>query len=546
MADLLLDTNPSADQRRYLDVMISNGNSLLELINGILDLARIESGRLQIEKSEFDLTELVDNALSTFGVGAHTKGLELIARIAPGVPDRLIGDALRLRQVLINLVGNAIKFTERGEIMLEVSQNPASEEPGHLRFAVSDTGIGIPSNKLESIFASFTQADSSTTRQYGGTGLGLAIVKRLVGLMGGEIWVESEVNEGSRFFFTARFGIATRVISSRPHAETSLAGLPILVVDDNHINRLIVREMLSSCAADVTEAASGAEAIEALRRANEERQPFRIILLDMRMPQMNGLEVAHTIRNEKLLTEPLILMLSSEDFKPGSSVLRDYGLDDYLVKPITRRRLFDAINRVLNEARRGGVKPRSARVANEVPAAPSVQSGISRILVADDSPDNRLLIAAYLRNEPYQVDFAEDGKDAFEKFIANDYDMVFMDAQMPEMDGFTATRTIRQWEKDRSRSRKPIIALSASALEEDVKRALDAGCDLHVSKPVKKRVMLDTIRNVARLRASAVSSATAPVITDDAQPSVTAGLATKGANGNVSTAVLARAALSPR
>jgi signal transduction histidine kinase/CheY-like chemotaxis protein len=528
MADLLLDTNPSHEQRRYLDVMISNGNSLLELINGILDLARIESGRLQIEKSEFDLTELIDNTLSTFGVGAHTKGLELIARIAPGVPDRLIGDPLRLRQVLINLIGNAVKFTERGEVMLEVSQNPASEEPGNLRFAVSDTGIGIPANKLDSIFASFTQADSSTTRQYGGTGLGLAIVKRLVGLIGGEIWVESEVNEGSRFFFTARFGIATRVISATPHVETTLAGMPMLVVDDNHINRLIVREMLSACAADVTEVASGAEALEALRHANDTRQPFRIVLLDMRMPGMDGLEVARVIRNQKLLTEPLILMLSSEDFQPRSTILRDYGLDAYLVKPITRKRLFEAINRVLNQARRNGVKPREARAVDDGSAAQPAPSIVSRILVADDSPDNRLLIAAYLRNEPYQVDFAEDGKEAFEKFIVNDYDMVFMDVQMPEMDGFTATRTIRQWEKDRGRSRKPIIALSASALEEDVKRALDAGCDLHVSKPVKKRVMLETIRSVAQARPSA--------ITDAAQPSIpTAGLASKSATSIAAT-----------
>ena len=255
--------------------MIANGNSLLELINGILDLARIESGRLQIEKSEFDLTELIDNTISTFGVGAHTKGLELIARIAPGVPDRLIGDPLRLRQVLINLIGNAVKFTERGEVMLEVDHESRLEGAWRPALRVSDTGIGIPADKLDSIFASFTQADSSTTRQYGGTGLGLAIVKRLVGLMGGRIWVESEVNKGSRFFFTARFGIATRVISPTPHVETHARRHRVLVVDDNHINRLIVREMLSACGADVTEAASGADALEALRHANDTRSAFQ-------------------------------------------------------------------------------------------------------------------------------------------------------------------------------------------------------------------------------------------------------------------------------
>ena len=539
MADLLLDTDPSPEQRRYLDVMISNGNSLLELINGILDLARIESGRLQIEKSEFDLTELIDNTITTFGVAAHTKGLELIARIAPGVPDRLIGDPLRLRQILVNLIGNAVKFTARGEIMLEVSDNPDSKEAGHLRFAVSDTGVGIPANKLETIFASFTQADSSTTRQYGGTGLGLAIVKRLVGLMGGEIWVESEVNQGSRFFFTARFGVAARVISLNSHAATTLAGMPILVVDDNHINRLIVREMLSTCGAHITEASSGAEALDALRQAGEADQPFRVILLDMRMPAMDGLEVARRIQQQELPGDPLVLMLSSEDFKPNLSHLREYGLDAFLVKPITRKRLFESIHRVLEDGQRNRAKrpPPGAPIApSNVPPA---EFSVSRILVADDSADNRLLIAAYLRSEPYQVDFAQHGREAVAQFIANEYDMVFMDVQMPEMDGLTATRAIRQWEKARGSTPTPIIALSASALEEDVRRAKEAGCDLHVSKPVKKRTMLDTIRTVALMR-----SASAPALEDTAKPAVAA--ATLVANNASVTNSTHRNQLLPR
>jgi len=506
MADLLLETETSVEQRRYLEVMIANGNSLLELINGILDLARIESGRLHIEKSEFDLSDLIDNTISTFGVGAHTKGLELIARIAPGVPDRLVGDPLRLRQVLVNLVGNAVKFTEQGQIVLEVSHNVESNEPGDLRFAVADTGIGIPASKLNTIFASFTQADSSTTRQYGGTGLGLAIAKRLVGLMGGRIWVESEVNEGSKFFFTARFGVAAKVISPSSHVVMSLAGHRVLVVDDNHINRLIVREMISNCGAEVSEAESGASALEAVRKANQAGQPFQIILLDMRMPEMDGLEVARRIRQEKLPSDPLVLMLSSEDFKPQLSRLRELGLDAYLVKPITRKGLFEAIHRVLSDANRHSADAFPRRVASEKSAPVIEPAAVSKILVADDSPDNRLLLAAYLRREPYQVDFAEDGREAVEKFTANRYDLVFMDVQMPEMDGLSATRMIRQWEKDNDRAATLIIALSASALEEDVKRAVDAGCDLHVSKPVKKRVLLQTIRNAALMRAADVSA----------------------------------------
>jgi signal transduction histidine kinase/CheY-like chemotaxis protein len=500
MADLLLETETSIEQRRYLEVMIANGNSLLELINGILDLARIESGRLQIEKSDFDLTELIDNTISTFGVSAHNKGLELIARIVPGVPDRLTGDPLRLRQVLINLIGNAIKFTEQGQIVLEISRDAESKEPGALRFTVSDTGIGIPAAKLNTIFASFTQADSSTTRQYGGTGLGLAIAKRLVGLMGGRIWVDSQVNEGSRFFFTACFELAAQVLPPNSHLATSLTGHRVLVVDDNSINRLIMHEMISHCGAEVTQAASGEQALTALRQASHANQPFKIILLDMRMPMMDGLEVARRIRQEKLSIEMPVLMLSSEDLKPQLPQLKALGLDRYLIKPITRKGVFDAIYRILDDTERHRSDALPMRGALE-------ESGgelpiISRILVADDSPDNRLLIAAYLRREPYQVDFAEHGKDAVEKFTSNLYDVVFMDMQMPEMDGLTATRVIREWEKEQGRNRVPIVALSASVLEEDVKRATEAGCDLHVSKPVKKCVILDTIRNVVRQRLS--------------------------------------------
>ena len=288
MADLLIETELSGDQRRYLDIMVANGNSLLELINSILDLARIESGRLQLEKTGFDLTDLIDKTISTFGVRAHGKGLELIARIAPGVPERLVGDPLRLRQILINLLGNAIKFTELGEIVLEVEQDPESNESGVLRFIVADTGIGIAADKLDSIFGSFNQADSSTTRLHGGSGLGLAIAHRLVGLMDGRIGVESELNKGSKFSFTVHFGLEARVISASAHVVLSLADYRILVVDDNQINRLIVREMVTSCGAEVSEAVSGEEALAAIREGVNAGRPYRIVLLDMRMPGMDG------------------------------------------------------------------------------------------------------------------------------------------------------------------------------------------------------------------------------------------------------------------
>jgi PAS domain S-box-containing protein len=274
MAQLLAETELSEDQRHYLDLMVANGNSLLDLINSILDLAKIESGRMQVEHSEFDLTELIDKTIATLGVRAHSKGLELVARIAPDVPERLVGDPLRLRQILTNLLGNAIKFTDRGEIVLQVEQSEPFHELVKLQFTVADTGIGIPPDKLDSIFHNFTQADSSTTRKYGGSGLGLAIAHRLVGIMGGRISVESELDKGSRFSFTARFGQALNANDSPVKSAISLVGYRVLIADDSRINRLVVREMLADTGAEIDEAANGNNALSSIRQAAEESRPI--------------------------------------------------------------------------------------------------------------------------------------------------------------------------------------------------------------------------------------------------------------------------------
>ena len=315
MSELLAETDISAEQRHYLDIMVANGNALLELINSILDLARIESGRMQIEKTEFDLSDLIDHTISTFGVSAHGKGLELAAHIAPDVPQQLVGDPLRLRQVLVNLLGNAVKFTELGQVVLEIARAP-SHESGVLRFTIDDTGVGIPPDKLESIFASFTQVDSSTTRTHGGSGLGLAIAQRLVTMMGGQISVQSVVNQGSKFSFVIPLGLASTSSAHNRPVITSLVGYRVPVVDDIQVNRLIMREMMMSCGAEVGEAASGEQALAAVHEARTSGRPYEIILLDMRMPGMDGLEVARRIREDHLPVEPLILMLSSDDLKP--------------------------------------------------------------------------------------------------------------------------------------------------------------------------------------------------------------------------------------
>jgi len=492
MAELLLDSELSAEQRRYLDIMVANGNSLLGLINNILDMAKIESGRLEVDKTEFELTELIDETISGFGVRAHGKGLELAARIAPGVPERLVGDPLRLRQVLVNLIGNAIKFTELGEVVLNIEQDPESHQPGRLLFSVSDTGIGIPKDKLDSLFADFTQVDSSTTRRYGGTGLGLAIAKRLVDLMGGRIWVESELDKGSKFSFTAQLELAPHVITPKAQGVQSLAGYRILIVDDNENNRLIAREMVTNRGAEVAEAASGPEAIDAVRSAADAGRPYRIILLDMRMPGMDGLEVAKRIQQEKLPIRPVVLMLSSDDLKIQVNRLKEFALDAYLVKPITRKELLGAIRRIVNDPDSKTAEALSACAAEEKIA----HAQVGKILAVDDSPDNRLLIAALLRREPYQLEFAEDGQQAFDKFTSDHYDLVLMDMLMPKVDGLTATGMMRKWEKDHGAVPTPIIALTASALQGDVARALDAGCDGHLAKPIKKILLVSAIRSV--------------------------------------------------
>jgi two-component system, sensor histidine kinase and response regulator len=502
MAQLLAETDLSEYQRHYLEIMVANGNSLLDLINSILDLAKIESGRMQFENSEFDLTELIDKTISTLSVHAHSKGLELAARIAPGVPERLVGDPLRLRQILLNLLGNAIKFTELGDVVLEVDNVLHSHEVIELEFSVADSGIGIPPDKLDSIFSNFTQADSSTTRKYGGSGLGLAIAHRLVGMMGGRLSVQSELHKGSRFSFGTRFGLAPHN-SSSPTA-VDLTGYRVLIVDTNPINRQVAREMLAGCGAEIAEAWQGHESLIEIRRATGVDGPYQIVLLDMRMPVMDGFEALRRLQDEGHSLKRLIPMLSSDELKMQINRLQELGLGTYLVKPITQRALYDTILPLLE-----GIRSDAAKMG-PVRSAPVHQMVAKRILVAEDSPDNRLVIAAFLCREPHQVDLAQDGNEAFERFIAHPYDLVLMDVQMPVMDGLDATRAIRQWELKHGRVPTPIVALTAYALEEDVRRALAAGCNLHMSKPLRKQALIECIGEATQQTANALNSVARP------------------------------------
>jgi PAS domain S-box-containing protein len=496
MAELLGETQLSGEQRLYLDTIASNGDALLDLINGVLDLAKVESGKLSLETAEFDVVDLTEKVTDTLAVRAHEKRLEIAVRFAPDLPKTVHGDPLRLRQVLTNLVGNAIKFTERGEVVITVGPEPGASTPGALQFSVSDSGIGIAADKIKSIFAAFTQADSSVTRRYGGSGLGLAIVERLVTLMGGRVWVESELGKGSTFHFTVQFSLPDTSRAAAPAAQLDLTDIRILVVDDNATNRLILRETLTSKGAIVSEAASGPEGLEAVIDARHTGQPFTLLLVDCQMPDMDGFEVVQRVRETPGGRDLVIMMISSNDLVVSMNRLKELGLNRYVMKPIKPHELYAAIAETASAAARDAAlyKPatshRMARIAKREPKMPD---GTLRILLAEDSPDNRLLVRAYLKGLQCELEEAENGQVAVEKFQTGRYDLVLMDIQMPVLDGYGATRLIRQWELAHRAPHTPIIALTASAFEQDVRRSREAGCDLHVSKPVRKATLREVI-----------------------------------------------------
>jgi len=487
MADLLGEGELSAEQRRFLSTMISNGNALLTLINGILDLARIESGRFKLEHTEFDLEELVDHVAETLSVRAHEKGLELTARMSVYVPRRVVGDALRLRQVLINLVGNAIKFTEQGEVAI-VIEALSNGHAGQLLFSVRDTGIGIAANQVDTVFQSFTQVDSSATRKYGGTGLGLSIASRLVEMMNGRLRVTSELDKGSTFSFNADLPAAA-VPAPPCYLLPELNGAKVLVVDGNEASRLVVKDMLRQSNMNVDLAAGAEQALTLAKRADSEGHPYRLVLLSFRLPTADGLLTRSQLR--VYCRAPVILLLTSEDLSRCREAIMAEG-HAYVIKPVKRTELMRTIASTMDVpgAATAGMPTYSATVDVNLDERPL------KILLVEDSPDNRTLINAYLKSLPFTVDEAENGLVAVTKFMRNRYDLVLMDVQMPVMDGYTAVRKIREWEQDQGRMSTPIAALTASATEEDVQRSDKAGCTAHISKPIKKAHLIRIVREL--------------------------------------------------
>jgi two-component system, sensor histidine kinase and response regulator len=482
MSDLLSEGALSAEQQEQVGILRRSGNSLLELINDILDLAKVESGHIALEQIGFDLHEVLDKATELMALRAQEKGLEILVSIAPDVPIGLIGDPHRLRQVLINLIGNAVKFTERGEVSVRITNDPNASQPGTLRFTISDTGIGIPSEKLGVVFDRFSQADGSTTRVYGGTGLGLAICKQLIELMGGTIWVESALGKGSVFYFTAQFGMSANAEAA---SGIDLKGVQTLLVSTHDGSRTFVEEILQSWGASVLSARDEESALIRLSVEVNGALAPRLFLLDLGETDLERSPNRKTLIKMAKDQGVKVILFVSDVRSSNIRYVYSLGLDGYAIKPLTKRKLEQVI---------GVAMQQRTNAPHQAPSHTPVRSiHPLSILLADDSSDNLFLIQAYLKHSGYQLDMAENGKVAFEMYRARKYDLVLMDVQMPLMDGHMATRLIRDWEQQSNIIPVPIIALTAHAYEEEKHKSIAAGCSDHLTKPIKKNTLLNAI-----------------------------------------------------
>jgi PAS domain S-box-containing protein len=496
MTELALDTELTPAQREYISTAHSSAEVLLTIINDLLDYSKIEAGKLDLDLSDFSLRESLGDALKTLAVRAHQKNLELAYHLRPDVPDMLVGDPGRLRQVVVNLVSNAIKFTDHGEVVLDVRSETQNDSEVVLHFSVRDTGIGLALEKQGMIFDPFAQADMSITRRYGGTGLGLAISSQLVAMMDGKIWVESEVGKGSTFHFTAHFG-TTQAELPKPVDAHDLVDLRVLVVDDNATNRTILEDLLIGWRMKPTVVAEGAEAIEALERAEQNATPFELILLDARMPGIDGFTVAEQIHNHPTLSNAVVMMLSSGGLHEEVVRCRDLGIATHLMKPIKATDLLLAIRQAL-----GTSMPRAAKNGS-TRAVPKEMAPLS-ILVVEDNAVNRLLAQKILENQGHTITLACNGHEAIDVLEKEEFDLVLMDIQMPDMDGFEATAIAREREKVLGRY-TPIVAMTAHSMKGDRERCLAAGMDAHVSKPIDRdelfRVIEDMMQRFGELSA---------------------------------------------
>ena len=516
MTELVLGTDLTGEQRKYLEMAKMSADSLLALINDILDFSKIEAGKMELEAIDFNLRVTLENAVDTLALKAHEKGLELACHIRPDVPTALIGDPGRLRQIIVNIAGNSLKFTEEGEIVIRVEMESESDDSVKLHFMVSDTGIGIPRDKLDSIFRSFEQVDGSTTRKYGGTGLGLSITRQFVEMMGGEIRVESPNRfgleedsntrkqephiggPGSIFHFTVCFKLSRpkeiRIPRPKPH---DLSGMPVLIVDDNYTNRILLQEMITSWGLVPTITASGKEAIDCFNKAFGSGTPYRLILLDMQMPELDGFDVAKIIKDDPSGEDVRIILLSSSGQRGDTDRCKEVGISGYLPKPIKQSDLFDAILMTMglpSEETPTVITRHKIYEARET----------FNILLAEDNLINQTLAIKLLEARGHRVTLASNGVEAVAEFKKGDFDLILMDIQMPEMDGFEATKAIRDLEGESRKEKKstieriPIVAMTAHAMTGDREKCIAADMDDYVSKPIKPEALYSIINKVAR------------------------------------------------
>jgi two-component system sensor histidine kinase/response regulator len=517
MATLLLDEGLTSVQREYAQAILSSGEALLAIINDILDLSKIEAGKLELESADIELREIVEGVAQLLALQADAKGLELIVQIHGGVPEYLRGDPMRLRQVLTNLVGNAVKFTAAGEVLIQVEPIRVQDGRARLRFNVSDTGIGIPADRRELLFQPFQQLDGSTTRRFGGTGLGLSIARKLAEMMGGEIGVESEPGRGSRFWFTV--DCECRDEPPRFETQAARAGRRILIVDDNANNRLALAGQLRRFGFAHELATDGVEALETLHQAARAGTPFDLAIVDFHMPGINGLDLGRRIKSDPRLAETHLVMLTSAGERSEATKYADVGFDAYLLKPAKASLLLDCLLAVFD--------PNALQWHQQTGKIVTKQSLLDargrlqgRILLAEDQPVNQRVAQAILEQLGCRVDIAPDGRRAVQACIEKDYDLVLMDCQMPEMDGFEATRAIRALQKCQN---IPIIALTANTMAGDRGKCLAAGMNEHLAKPIDRTLLAELLRRFLPFGAVSASASADPPLDVVALRGVTGG-----------------------
>ncbi len=475
MTGLLMETELTPEQREYVETIHTSGDALLEIINDILDFSRIEAGRVRLETVDFSPRYVVEEAVELFAEAAANKGIELVLDVAADVPEAVIGDPGRVRQVLINLIGNAVKFTETGEIVVRAGKREAKGPGVAVHFEVIDTGVGLTREEADRIFAVYSQLDSSTTRRHGGAGLGLAIARMLTELMGGEMGVDSEKGKGSRFWFTALFREAAQKVR-RPQTTAPLAGLSVAIIDDNRTNRTILERYVTSWGMRGRSFDSGHEALREMRRASHGEDPFEVAIVDLMMPELDGAAVAAAVRSDEALRSLAVILLTSA----GKSEMDNPGVDAEMVKPVRPSQLFDVLQTVLGERPSHGASEALAR-------APVIRGQGARVLVVDDNAANQKVALRMIERLGYRGDVAGTGAEATAMVGRGHYDAVLMDCQMPEMDGYEASRQIRH--NERGGRRMPIIAMTADAVADERDRCLAAGMDDYITKPIKLHVV---------------------------------------------------------